>query len=216
METQPEQVATASLWIKDILVPLVSAFLGAVIGGLFAIWASAKATATAHKNASALESKQRKALIRGLLIGLQTEIGSLRRIYENEFLADLENLQDGLAFEVYYPISQGYFTVFESSAHLIGQIEDDELQKIILEIYLKAKAVIDTHLLNNRMLDERSEIISRWTSPNLVLDARIRDINQELVDYAPNIRQNYSEARELIDRFEERFPLVLQKYAPDC
>ena len=52
-----------------------------------------------------------------------------------------------------YRLRQQYFTVYESNCHLIGEVEDDELTPYRGDIHL-AKGLIDTHLINNDLLDD--------------------------------------------------------------
>ena len=201
-------------YLKDIVIPLLSALAGAILGGWLATRAAFNATKLAHVNARNLENERNSWMIRGLLLGLETEIKSLRGVYENEFVEDLRALPDGTPFEMHFPITQGYFTVFESSAHLLGQIPDDKLRKCIIEIYLGAKGIIDTHLYNNQLLAERDIVDTQFSQDGIGSDDKRKEINQALIDYAPNIKQNYENAIILIEKFEERLPIVLTMLKP--
>src|SRR5207249_4201985 len=51
-----------------------------------------------------------------------------------------------------FPVGQGYFTVYESNAHLIGHISDPRLRDQIVRTYIVANGMIDTIRLYNELL----------------------------------------------------------------
>ena len=64
--------------------------------------------------------------IKSVIISLQTEINTIMEIYEDEFKSEIDNLNEGEAFNHIYPISTEYFTLYPANASLIGESPDDE------------------------------------------------------------------------------------------
>lgn len=93
-------------------------------------------------------------------------------------------------------MNQDYFTIFNSNSVFIGQIPDDKLRTAIVKAYLRAKGLIDSHLLNNKLIDEHARLqnsISLDTDP---LQHRIvSDAYSHLKSYGDGIHSAYSDAR---------------------
>jgi len=66
----------------------------------------------------------------------------------------LEKIEEGNPVDFYYPISENYFTVFESNAGLIGKIKNDDLRETIVETYTQVKGMIDSFKMNNYFILE--------------------------------------------------------------
>lgn len=62
----------------------------------------------------------------------------------------------------YYPLTQDYFTTYQSNAHLIGEIENDDLRNLIIEMYSEAKGVVDSYRYNNHIVGQHEQWA--WTA----------------------------------------------------
>lgn len=206
-----------SIAIIGLVGSIVASIIGGVIGGWLAIKASRIATAEAFNYSLKLQKQTQNQAIRGVLLGLRTEIDVLRFIYESEYSADeITSLKEGQAFEYHYPIHQNYFTVYEGNASLIGQIPDDEVRSLIIEIYLRIKGLIDTHLLNNELLNERDRLRSEDAQRDITEYSVNIDLAQKAVeDYGINIKVNYEGLVEALDKFYPKVESVIQKLSDD-
>ena len=179
--------------VWSIIIGTVSSLIATFIGAGAGYYASSKATQTAFENSLKLQEQNQKDLIRGFLLGIQTEIQALLFMYQLEFgTSELETLEEGMPFLYYYPTSQNYFTVFENNAALVGQIPDDELRDLIIKIYLCARSVINTHIYNNALIEKRNDLlILQSHTKNSTLQKRIDAANHDLDEYGINIKTNY-------------------------
>lgn len=203
-----------SVW-KDIVIPLVSSLIGSIVGGLVAFLTSRHALNTSHANALNLQERARREAVRGFILGIHTEIRSLLETYQEEWIEDIKSLRPGDPFEYTYPITQTYFAVFESGASVVGQIPDDELRSTIIRIYTAARGIIDTHLYNNKLIEERSQIAAEpgmlHGVMNVTKEIRLQNAQAALNDYGINIKVNFEKVETLISQFNERLEDVLQK-----
>ncbi len=55
---------------------------------------------------------------------------------------------------MYYPLTQDYFTVYQSNAHLIGEIQNEDLRGLIILTYSAAKGVVDSYRYNNHIVEK--------------------------------------------------------------
>lgn len=201
-----------NIW-KDAVIPLISALIGAVLGGLAAFLTSRHALDKSHDNALNLQETARLESVRGFILGIQTEIHTILETYQAEWIEVIKSLKPGDPFEYTYPVTQTYFTVFENGANLVGQVPDDELRSLIIRIYTTARGVIDTHLYNNNLLDERTRI-SAEPGPLQLVDNGTKEIRLQyaqdaLNEYGINIKINYEKVETLISQFNKRVDEVL-------
>jgi hypothetical protein len=149
--------------------------------------------------------------VRGFLLAIHTEIQALKNRYEDEDIAGILSLTPGQPFEQYFPIhTQSYFTVYDNGASLLGFVPDDNLRRLIVEIYLTARMIIDTHTYNNELLDERGAIENHRPIDD-TRDRRMKAADAALNEYGHNIRQNYELALALIREFEKSFDDIVSK-----
>lgn len=203
-----------NVW-KDAIIPLVSSLIGALLGGLAAFLTSRHALDKSHQNALNLQEIARLESIRGFILGVQTEIHSLLGTYQEEWIEGIKALKSGDPFEYTYPITQSYFTVFENGASLIGQVPDDELRSLVIRIYTAARGVIDTHLYNNKLIDEQSRIAAEPGAAagikNETKAIRWQNAQDALNEYGINIKINYDKVVTLISQFDNRIDEVLSQ-----
>jgi hypothetical protein len=130
---------------------------------------------------------------------IYAELISLAEIYRNEFLEEWEKFSSGETFSTYYPITQDYFTVYNSNAFLIGQIPDDELRAAIVKAYVLAKGLIDSHLMNNRLLDDYGQARVRYSNKMNPQNRSLMDeIEDELKNYSSALESSYLEANAAV------------------
>lgn len=134
------------LWEQ--MVSAAPALVGAVIGGLFTLRAAKKA---AQREAD----KERRAdekIVQNLLDALGVEIQALWGFHMKRIGTNVEKLPAGQPLLQYYPLTQDYFTIYNSNASAIGSVKDDELRKAIVITYNKCKKVVDGFKYNNDLL----------------------------------------------------------------
>lgn len=173
---------------------LISAVIGGLITGVFTLWAVDKT----HKNDLIKDDQQEKLLIRGFIQSIKTEIETLWDVYQEGVGKNLEVLASGEPFLRHYPLTQQeYFTIYEGNSNLVGRVKNEELRKLIVETYTKARGLIDSYRLNNEMLHKLDEIDSTIVqSGSLNLSNRRTIQIKGLIDYAPKILKEHNQTKE--------------------
>jgi hypothetical protein len=183
----------------------VSGLGGAIVGGVIAARATNRATKQANDHALRLQQTAQTAIVHGVLLGIRAEIVTLWEIYTAEFGNILEELGDNEAFLYHYPLYQNYFTVYESNAPYFGQIPDDQLRKAIVTTYLKGRAIIDSHLYNNHLIEKYNELqrVREETGSaryNGQIDAALADLS----GYSNSLKETYFEMKTLVGDLTRR------------
>lgn len=136
------------------LVGFLSGLIGAVVGGLFTLYATNKTIRQENEK----ENRQEEKEVQNLLQALSVEVGALWGFHMGRVGAMVENLEEGKdAIEFYYPLTQDYFTVYNENAGKIGKIPDAALREVVVTCYNKCKKVVDGFKYNNELyLDYRN------------------------------------------------------------
>lgn len=187
--------------IANTIITAIASLLSALLGGFIAALATSKATKQALGHSLALEQTNRVATLRGVLLGIRTELEVLFEIYHQEMQEELESFRGGQAIYLTLPIYQHVFTVYESNCSLIGQITNDELRKSIIRTYLLSKSLVNAHTYNNKLI-ERYERITHEAPGSSAL----KNSFDEMKHYGAQIKATYDEAtasfRDCLTRIE--------------
>lgn len=177
------------------LVGFAAGLIGAVVGGVFTLYATNKTIREQNLKDDREEQKE----VQNLLEALAVEIGALWGFHMKRVGAAVESLKPGDAIEFYYPLTQDYFTVYNENADKIGKVPSDELRTAIVSCYNKCKKVVDGFKYNNELyMDWRNaaNIISD-DERHLQLVARKKQL---LIDYAVIIREDHFVLKGYIEK----------------
>jgi len=155
------------------------ALLGAVAGGYFTLRAARQA---ARREANR-EIRQEEKEVQNLLDALGVELEALWGFHQRRVGALVANLPDGKPLEIYYPLTQDYFTIYNSNAAKIGSIKDEKLRTAIVVTYNKCKKVVDGFKYNNRLYENQK--------------------TQEMIDYAKLMKEDHFELKGYIEGLQE-------------
>ena len=177
------------------LIGPVTALFGAVVGGVFTLRASSKA----YRLELAREQQREEKEIQNMLDALGVEIGTLWNFHMKRIGPMVENLPGGGALEFYYPLTQDYFTLYNTNAGKIGAVKDCELSEAIVVCYNKCKKVVDGFKYNNILYrDYRDLLLMPANSPNH--GEYVKAKHQELVDFAKVVVEDHFEVKGYVER----------------
>lgn len=182
------------------LIPLLQVVATGLITGLIALLAIEKT----HRKELEKDDRREEYQIEGFLKSVYVEIKVLWERYSTTMGKQVESLNEGKALLIYYPLTQDYFTIYNSNAALIGKIENDQLRSSIVSTYTKAKGLVDSYKMNNEMilkyenwylLDQQTkhEIFKRQASMQLAV----------MIDYAKKIKSMHNEVKKDINNLLE-------------
>lgn len=180
-----------------------SGLVGALVGGVFALLGVMLAAHFAKRHAEAA----RRKLVLGGVRAITAELAVNFARYEAMAAPAIRRVADGERMNFHWPITSEYFAVYAANAGLLGELDDDDLAKEIIEVVTAAKGLVDSLRLNVQMLGELVAVMARQTEPpdpGLAAEIAARDRN--LIAYAVGIR-------ELDVRLSEGVASVTEKVA---
>ncbi|SCX39899.1 hypothetical protein [Nitrosospira sp. Nsp1] len=124
---------------------------------------------------------------------LRDEIETLWGVYQAGACASIVALPDDEPMLIYWPLTQEYFTIYNTYALSIGKIKNHMLRKQIIATYTKARSMIDSIRLNNDLLQqwERDCFLFQETR-NPVHESHANARHKALVEYATALKESHS------------------------
>jgi hypothetical protein len=171
--------------VSQNLFGFISALIGAVVGGFFTL----KATDKAIREENAKENRQEEKEVQNLLDALGVEIKTLWDFHMKRIGEKVEQLPEGEALMQYYPLTQDYFTIYNSNAAAIGRIKDPILRESIVITYNKCKKVVDGFKFNNDLIQSYKNDRNGGTSIQ----------ETALKDFSRIIKEDHYELKGYID-----------------
>lgn len=182
------------------LTALLTAFIGAVVGGRYTLKGvnrAAKIAAIQAKNAS-------YELQLSVLKGIKGEIFILFELYNKRMQAYIENLGPNDMIPFIFPIGDDNFTFYEQNAKEIAKL-DDESRNSIISIYTHARSLIQSYKGNNQLVAEYEAILLAMagrTNEDLYKRLHLEKI-KTMIAYAQGLKSIDAEVRKAIkDGFE--------------
>ena len=134
--------------------------IGGLVGGLMTRSASITATNKAFELNRTLQTRARKEGLRRVLLGIRTELTVAWENYTAGYGTAIENHTPGTAFRYVFPIDDSGFVFYQTNNAALGDLPDDELRELIIKCYLQSQVILNTHRMNNEML----EVLDRYNS----------------------------------------------------
>lgn len=174
---------------------LWSSGLGALIGSALTLLA----TYLSHRwQRSNQETKDQEMLL-GILQAIHDEIETLWDNYMDGIGHQTEAMADGQPLNMYYPITQEYFTVYNTNAFFIGRIRDHDLRKLIVSTYSKARGLIDSYRLNNDLVQKHEH--AYWIfqeTQNQIHRANAASHYTALANYSKALKKGHAEVKKQV------------------
>ncbi|WP_405124408.1 hypothetical protein [Pseudomonas alloputida] len=164
-----------AIWIWDginevVSSSLVTALLGAFIGGYFTMRATRKTferSELAAKNAREIADQKahidRQVIVYNTSQLILVELATAWDLYSEEYAKELIELEEGSPYVTVWPIGQAPFPLFDSAPECLAELPP-EITKQIIRFYMRAKGIISMVEMNNadseRALDHaRTEML---------------------------------------------------------
>lgn len=193
---------------------LISSTIGGLIAGTFAILAQIVATRRTYKHNARLAGIQQQKKINGILQAIRYEFAVASDIYQRKAGNLLDKLEAGKPYHVYFCCEERYFLVYPNNTEIIGQIDDKDLCRTIIEAYNTANYVLEGMHVNNWYLDklcEFRELQSKGPATGHV-NENLRNYEQHLIDYAPGLKQGNQRLKEQRESLLARIDKYLESH----
>lgn len=189
---------TDFVWNAD---ALFSSGVGALIGSALTL-AGAWLAHSLEKQESARKEAEH---ILGLLQAIHDEIETLWESYLTTAGAQIEALRDGNPMLMYWPLTQDYFTIYNTNAFFIGKVKDHDLRKQIVATYAKARGIIDSYRMNN-------DLLQKWEYAHLLFQESQSELHktnaharyQSLIQYASSLKKGHGELKTMVSELLRR------------
>jgi hypothetical protein len=134
---------------------LWSALGGALIGGLFTMWAthrtqmgeSDRATQERRDDRAQVEDERQLTLANTAQLIL-VEVTTAWKVYQAEYATELMQIPDGAPYLCVFPIGDNSFPIFDSAPGSLAQLPIATSQQIV-RFYMRAKGLISMINMNN-------------------------------------------------------------------
>lgn len=174
----------------------VLGLVGALIGGAATFAVGWLASSSQRRR----DAKAEAGEIRATLQAIRGEVHALIEAHLDEKAggALIASFKEGAPITLYYPLSDHYFTVFETNADKLGKVTDDVLRQEIITTYVFLKSLVDTIRLNNHFTEkfEMAVVAKRRSPESAAFDTEEAMYRQQLVDYAPGLKAAHARAVE--------------------
>jgi hypothetical protein len=180
------------VWNADALLSSgVGAFIGSALT-LAGVW-------YAHFLQTQESTRKEADHILGLLQAIHDEMETLWESYLNSAGAQIESLRDGSPMLMYWPLTQDYFTIYNTNALFIGKVKDHDLRKQIVATYAKARGLIDSYRMNN-------DLLQKWEYAHLMFQESQSELHkandqvryQSLIQYASSLKKSHAELKAMV------------------
>lgn len=166
---------------------LISAFIGAIIGGLFTMWA----TTHAHALMAKTQRRNEQTMLYDTTKLIQVEISTAIKIFQEEYGKELQELADGEPYICVFPIGSNTFPIYDSSPACLSNLPPD-LSELLVRIYMRAKGLIAMIEINNAESERVQKLAQDLLNERL---PKISDIDRLNELY----RQDISKQANIID-----------------
>jgi len=173
---------------------LIPSTVGGLVTGTFAILA----TWFTYKHTIRLHQRQQQKKLNGLLMAIRYEIDIAIDILQRKAGHLLDKLEEGKPYLNYFSLSGEYFIIYPNNTELIGQIDDRELCKAIIETYNTANYAIEGLRVNNWYLERLSDfrkLQGQHSNANYI-STNIQSLEKHLVEYAPALKKGNQVLKE--------------------
>ena len=170
-----------------------------------AIWVSHKQ----YRDSIKLENDRRKAddlkeiaETRAFVQAIREELGTIWEGYNSQVGPALRATPVGHSFDFIYPAFTEAFTIYNGASFRIGTVPDAELRRLVVGVYARAKGLVYSFQLNNKLLADRNQLDLLYHGVDRA--ARLNQMHQALVSYATILKERDVEIRALMTALFDR------------
>ena len=172
---------------------LWSSGIGALVGSVLTLIAT---YLSYHLQRSHQEEKDQQ-MLHGILQAIHDEIETLFDSYMDNIGNQIEALPDNQPLNMYWPVTQDYFTIYNSNSFFIGRVKDHDLRKQIVLTYSKARGLIDSYRLNNDLVQKHEH--AYWLSQETSNPIHLTYANSHLATitkYAKILKKTHADVKQ--------------------
>ncbi|MGG6161376.1 MULTISPECIES: hypothetical protein [Pantoea] len=191
-----EEISTLLSNIPDWLSALITAFIGAIVGGRYTL----KGVNRAAKIAAIQARQASNDLQLSVLKGIKGEISILLSVYDKRMRVHIDAIGPRNMMQIGFPVGDDNFTFYEQNAREIAKLNDESRESII-SIYTYARSLIQSFKGNNQLIvDLESLTLTLASRPEDDFCKRLYEAKVEvMIDYAQGLKLIDGEVRKAIE-----------------
>lgn len=136
--------------MSDTILGAIIGVVSAAIGALLAWWRESRI----HRHQERKGAENFRQAIRA-------EVNAFWEAYMSSIGGQMDTHDPNAAFLSFYPIEQPYFTIFDTSASMLGGLPSQAEREAIITFYVNAKSLMDRYTLNNVTIRELNNISAK-------------------------------------------------------
>ncbi|MBD8598999.1 hypothetical protein [Pseudomonas sp. CFBP 8772] len=183
---------------------LWSALGGALIGGLFTLWAthrtqkaeSDRATQERRDNRAQVEDERQLTLANTAQLIL-VEVTTAWKVYQVEYATGLMQIPDGAPYLCVFPIGDNSFPIFDSAPGSLAQLPIATSQ-LIVRFYMRAKGLISMINMNNFDTERAREFANVELQKRSSQTDSLAGFETELAEITPRYAQDAHKMASLL------------------
>lgn len=114
-----------------------------IIVAICTVSASIVGALLANKLNISREERNEKKLEKSVLCSIESELKTLWRLFSEDLIKNLENIQENEIYTWIYTTRYDYFNIYNSSSFFVGKIKNAKLRCTIIETYIQAKNFLE-------------------------------------------------------------------------
>jgi len=140
--------------------------------------------------------------VRAFVHAVREEVNAIWDGYTSGARNQLLALQENQPFNLIFPATTEAFTVYNRASSQVGKVDDEELRRLIIVTYAKAKGLIYSFQLNNQLVKDLMDFEVGYHGPDR--DERIRLKVKELVRYSGELKMRDKQVHESLGALLQR------------
>ena len=181
-------------YVKMLESELISSIIGGLISGFVTFWAVNKTIKHEKEKDVAVELDNLASLLRAV----KTELESILDRYQVTLGKHLEEHKENEAFNFYYPITQSYFSVYDSNCDKLGKLDSILITQIV-RTYTYIKGYVDGLIFHNRLVEQHQVYYLQYNKSGSPQDATNADlIYKQIKSSADSIKSEHFEIKKAI------------------
>lgn len=172
---------------------------GSILAIAIAIWVSRqqfKDTMLFESRRAKAEADKDAAETRAFVQAVREELGTIWDTYSARMGNTLRVLPDNHGFTTIFPVTSDAFTIYNNASAAVGKVPDDELRRLIVIVYAKAKGIVSSFQMNNQLVIDYLQFEMHYRGEDRV--ERMANKVESLVSYAAMLKESDRELGVLV------------------
>ncbi|MFM0288377.1 hypothetical protein [Paraburkholderia megapolitana] len=126
--------------------------VGAILVAVWVAYRQYEQTRQLEQNRATAQAASEAGETKAFVQSIRAEISTIWDGYDTGIRPTLRAVPDGGIFDALVPVSTDAFVIYNGSSSRVGKVDDEELRKLIVMTYARARGFIYSLQLNNNLI----------------------------------------------------------------